>query len=111
MNKVIIADFDGICSTDILVLRLKNKNHDIHFYHSYLLSDNFNKIVLYNVSGASLPRTNYKSMSVIEIPIPTENQQKIWGKKLVQEKSAILSILNLMNSYLHKSKLTLNKLY
>jgi type I restriction-modification system DNA methylase subunit len=69
LNKAYLAEFDGICSTDILVFRLD----DIaltKFYSHYLLCQHFNDEVLKGVSGQQLPRTSYKKMEQIQIPVP-----------------------------------------
>lgn len=78
LNKVAYANTSGICSTDIIVLRAKNKKNLSEFYSILLRKDDFNKMVLYGVSGGQLPRvdTNY----FLQIPIcqvPFEEQKKI----------------------------------
>lgn len=69
LNKVYLAKEDGICSTDILVFRFKNKGL-AGFYKYYFLSRNFNDEVLKGVSGQQLPRTSWGNMQAIQIPVP-----------------------------------------
>jgi len=71
LNKVYLAKESGICSTDILVFRLKN-NFLAKFYSYYFLSSSFNDEVLKNVGGSQLPRTSWGKMSNIKIPIILE---------------------------------------
>ncbi len=77
LNKVYLADFDGICSTDILVFRFNNK-YLAKFYKYYFLDKKFNKQVLGSVSGLQLPRTTFGKMEHINIPfLPPEIQKDI----------------------------------
>lgn len=69
LNKVYLAEFDGICSTDILVFSIDNVSL-AKFYGHYLLCQQFNAEVLKGVSGQQLPRTSYKKMEQIVIPVP-----------------------------------------
>ncbi|MDP2901888.1 MAG: N-6 DNA methylase, partial [Methylovulum sp.] len=66
---VILAEIDGICSTDILVFRFENQEL-AKFYAYYFLSKPFNDEVLRGVSGQQLPRTSWNYMQAIKIPVP-----------------------------------------
>ena len=74
LNKVYLAKQEGICSTDILVFRFKNKAL-AKFYAHYLKLDVFNKAVLATVSGQQLPRTSWGEMKDIKIPVPPLAEQ------------------------------------
>ena len=78
MNKVWFSDKDGICSTDIMVLRF-DRNRTSPFFCSFILRARwFNKKVLLGISGAHLPRVNYNYFEAIPIPLPPlETQEKI----------------------------------
>lgn len=69
LNKVYLADMDGICSTDILVLRPLQSNTGAFFKH-FLLSEEFNSDVLRTVAGQQLPRTSWKKIERIPVPEP-----------------------------------------
>ena len=56
LNKVWYADRQGICSTDILVIRPSGSNVLSAFYAYIMRSESFNTIVLRRVTGAQLPR-------------------------------------------------------
>lgn len=75
LNKVYLANIDGICSTDILVLRPNNPNLAV-FYKHYLLSEAFNSEVLSTVSGQQLPRTSWERINRIPVP-PLDIQQQL----------------------------------
>ncbi len=76
LNKVFLANIDGICSTDILVLRPKNPNLAT-FYKHYFLSEVFNSEVLTTVSGQQLPRTSWEKINRISVPEPNIQQQLV----------------------------------
>ncbi|MYK25291.1 hypothetical protein F4054_23865, partial [Candidatus Poribacteria bacterium] len=67
LNKVVLANVDGICSTDILVLRPSEPNL-ASFYKHYFLSEAFNSEVIKTVSGQQLPRTSWEKIERILVP-------------------------------------------
>ena len=89
LNKVYLAGIDGICSTDIFVLRDKERNVDTYFYSNYFRSKIFNENVLMGISGAQLPRVNWSFFSKIKIPLPSLEIQKNIAEKLKKEKEII----------------------
>ena len=61
LNKVAYPNTDGICSTDIIVLRAKDKNGILpELYSRIFRSARFNEMVLNGVSGGQLPRVDAK---------------------------------------------------
>ena len=96
LNKVYVAEFDGICSTDILVFKpsifVKNK-----FLQFYMLRDNFVRYANLNVSGVHHPRVNFKVLSEFLIALPSKNEQK-----------KIIDIVNNIFSVIDKIELELN---
>ena len=76
LNKVYFANSDGVCSTDILVLRSINGVSNPRFYLDYLRSEKFNSEVLDGIKGAQLPRVGYEYFSKIKIPLPPLSIQK-----------------------------------
>lgn len=78
LNKVTYPNRDGICSTDIVVLRAKNKDILPELYSRILRSSYFNEMVLNGVSGGQLPRVD--SNYLLQLPIyqiPLDIQQKM----------------------------------
>jgi type I restriction enzyme S subunit len=74
LNKVYLADFEGICSTDILVFP---ENH--HISNKYLLyrllCNDFVRYASLKVSGVQHPRVNFKILSQFLIPLPPLPEQ------------------------------------
>ncbi len=73
LNKVVLVDFEGICSTDILVL--KSKAALILKY--ILLSNEFVKKTSALMKGVSLPRIKIDTFLNLKILIPHSSQHKI----------------------------------
>jgi len=72
LNKVALTNFDGICSTDILVLK-----SDFPIILKYiLLSENVVTQTSQLMSGISLPRINIETFQNIKIPLPSPAEQK-----------------------------------
>lgn len=68
-HKVGIAVIDGICSTDILVIRPMDENY-YSFVISYISSEEFIDYTDRLSNGAKMPRTNWKDMGKYPTPLP-----------------------------------------
>ena len=80
LNKVYLSDFEGICSTDILVFP-KNDLHSNAFLFYRLLCPDFVNYASHNVSGVNLPRVNFQTLAQFKIPFPPlPEQQRIVAK-------------------------------
>jgi type I restriction enzyme M protein len=90
LNKVWLANIDGICSTDILVLTSKSE-YSSELYELILRSDDFNKEVLNGLKGAQLPRVSFDYMSKIQIPTVPEEIQKSFIDQIKIENEVISS--------------------
>ena len=76
LNKVYLAEIDGICSTDILVLTADEEKINAGLLSHYLRSRKFNRQVLTTVSGQQLPRTSWEKINALKIPVPNLETQK-----------------------------------
>jgi len=76
LNKVYLAQEDGICSTDILVFRCNDKELNKYFAY-YLRTKNFNDEVVKTVSGQQLPRTKWSLIENIKVPVPKDKKKLI----------------------------------
>ena len=74
LNKVYLSDFDGICSTDILVFPKKDL-HSNEFLLYRLLCSDFVNYASHNVSGVNLPRVNFQTLAQFKIPLPPLPEQ------------------------------------
>ena len=78
LKKVAIADFDGICSGDILVIRAKAKKMMQELLPFYISVDAFINHAVSTSAGSLSPRTKWKDLAELEVSIPDlETQEKI----------------------------------
>ena len=78
LNKVWLADRNGICSTDILVIRPLDERVASSLYVHVFRSSSFNHAVLGQLRGAQLPRVSWQALADLEIPLPPlEVQQEL----------------------------------
>jgi type I restriction enzyme S subunit len=78
-HKVVIAPIDGICSTDILVIRPKQ---DFHFGQT-LITYSSDEIIQYAdrlSNGAKMPRTSWSDLAKFEIVIPSKQVSEEFSK-------------------------------
>lgn len=75
LKKVAVADFDGICSGDILVLRAKEKVMLPDLLPFYVSAEKFIQHAVSTSAGSLSPRTKWKDLSLFEISIPDLKMQ------------------------------------
>jgi len=77
LNKVWVAEFDGLCSTDILVFR--DNKFILNKYLKYrFLQEDFVKYANQNASGVQHPRVDFKKLANFKITIaPLPEQHRI----------------------------------
>ncbi len=83
LNKVLVVDFDGICSTDILVFSKNSYISNKYIAHRFLCSD-FVRYANQNVSGVQHPRVNFYTLSQFSIPLPPLPEQRAIVSKIEQ---------------------------
>ncbi len=77
LNKVWLADRDGFCSTDILVIRPTKEAKVLPELYSYLFrSVEFNSAVLRRITGAQLPRISWNQFQDLAVPFPPLEVQR-----------------------------------
>ena len=111
LNKVLLSTFEGVCSTDIMVLREKKGISNAKFYSSYLISENFNSEVLLGLKGAQLPRVGFEYFSSIKIPLPPLLEQQQIVTRIEQEQQLVNSNKELIKIFEQKIKDEINKLW
>jgi len=78
LKKVAVADFDGLCSGDILVIRAKAKKMLQGLLPYYISSDAFIQHAVSTSAGSLSPRTKWKDLAELEVSIPElKTQQRI----------------------------------
>jgi len=78
LRKVAVADFDGICSADILVIRAKAKKMLQALLPYYISADAFIQHAVSTSAGSLSPRTKWKDLADLKVSIPDlKSQEKI----------------------------------
>ena len=86
LKKVALADFDGICSGDILVFRSKN-GFPSDLIPFIVASDRFIDYAVSTSAGSLSPRTKWKDLAKFQIKLPPKDEQeKILSLFLTLEK-------------------------
>ncbi len=70
-HKVCLAPFDGICSTDILVLRPCHANH-LSFVLLHAFSNDFVDFADSSSGGTRMPRTDWHSLKTFPVSLPPD---------------------------------------
>lgn len=76
LKKVAVADFDGICSGDILVIRAKAKKMLQGLLPYYISADAFIQHAVSTSAGSLSPRTKWKDLAELEVSIPDIKTQE-----------------------------------
>ena len=75
-KKIWYATFDGGCSNDVLIIRVKDQNMILSRYLYYLLyEDNFFKYIMSGSKGTKMPRGDKKQILRYMIKVPTLKEQ------------------------------------
>jgi type I restriction enzyme S subunit len=76
LNKVVLPDFEGVCTTEILPIKPNETELNRTYLWAYLLSPEFVSWASLNVSGANLPRLSPRDLAQHRIPLPPLAEQK-----------------------------------
>ncbi len=106
LNKVYLAQEDGICSTDILVFRCNDQELNKYFAY-YLRTKNFNDEVVKTVSGQQLPRTKWSLIENIKVPVPKDKKKVISQIEKIEQ--TIINEQNKIDSSADKKKEIIKK--
>jgi type I restriction enzyme M protein len=102
LNKVWLADREGICSTDILVFRAKSNKVIPGFFAAFFRQLEFNARVMAGIEGAQLPRVNFDHMAGLEILLPPVEEQKTIFRNIEREQATLAGLAELRAKYAAK---------
>jgi type I restriction enzyme S subunit len=74
-RKVIIAPFDGLCSTDIWVVRAKSGTDQRYLYY-WMASEEFVETASRASEGTKMPRAQWEFVEQIQQELPDEPEQR-----------------------------------
>ena len=98
LNKVYLAREEGVCSTDILVLKTR-KNCNAKFLTQLMLGSDFVNTMSENTNGVNLPRVSTKFILEYKINLPPIEEQH----QIVQEIESRLSVADKMEQSIQES--------
>lgn len=76
-RKVAVADFDGVCSSDIYVFESKDPNVLLPELVPFILqSEGFYDYAVKTSAGSLSPRTNWSHLANYEFPLPPVDEQR-----------------------------------
>ena len=89
LDKAVIADFTGICSTDLLVIDQDKKKVQPNFLMYIIHSPNFISHAISTTSGTNHPRTSWNAIAKFKFPLPPLLEQKKIAEVLTTVDQAI----------------------
>lgn len=75
LDKAVLVDFEGISSTDILVLKPIENKIKSEYLVNILHSSRFLNYIISTMSGTTLPRTNWRDLSKFSVKLPPYREQ------------------------------------
>jgi type I restriction enzyme S subunit len=108
LDKGGLVDFEGICSTDIIVIKPK-ESIDAQFLSFLIHHDAFREYATKTMTGVNHPRTSWRSLSQFPAPLPPIHEQKqiahilsTVDKKIEVEQRRKQVLKQLFKTILHK---------
>jgi type I restriction enzyme, S subunit len=98
-RKVAVADFDGVCSSDIYVFESKDPNVLLPELLPFILqSEGFYDYAVKTSAGSLSPRTNWTHLANYEFPLPPLDEQRRIADLLWAADDAIVEYEKLLES-------------
>lgn len=89
LDKGAIAEWPGVCSTDILVFEVNKAKADPLFMGFFIHQNEFVEYAVANTDGVNHPRTSWSSLSKYRQKIPTIREQMVIARLLSRIQAAI----------------------
>lgn len=93
LAKVVHADFEGVCTSELLVLRPIDRLANSRFLFYLILSHGFISIVDSMTYGAKMPRANPSHIANLTIPLPPLSEQRAIAVFLDRETAYIDALI------------------
>ncbi len=108
LDKAVLAEWDGICSTDILVIKAQSSL--LPEFLAYLVhTSQFIDHAISTTTGVNHPRTSWKALQKFSIPLPPLDEQREIARmlqavdaKIAAEQARRAALEELFKSLLHE---------
>ncbi|RZL14989.1 MAG: restriction endonuclease subunit S, partial [Pedobacter sp.] len=104
LRKAAIADFDGICSGDILVFEPNEDVIDPNLFPFLVQSDRFFDFAIQTSAGSLSPRTKFQDLAKFEFLLPPKEQQAKLAELLWASDNVIEGQLGLLKSVIYTGR-------
>ncbi len=91
LKKAIVSDFDGVCSTEFLVIQPTSIM--AHWIHQWLLTTEVTQQIEAGCEGAKMPRADWEHVGSIYMPSPSQSEQAEIIEVLDRETARIDAII------------------
>jgi type I restriction enzyme S subunit len=99
LSKVVIVDFNGLCSADMYPIKAKI---DTRYLHLFMLSSAFLEQVVRDDNRLAMPKVNQEQLRSTIVAVPSLAEQK----RIVAEVGHIMSLLDDLEAKLRKQEET-----
>ncbi len=93
LHKIGLADFDGICSSDTIILRPETKNLTAFLLFTFF-SETFVDLATVASKGTKMPRADWDFLKKQEITVPNEEFLELFQNRFEQSWSLICNLKN-----------------
>lgn len=110
LKKIWLADREGGCSPDVLVLhKLEHINISSRFIYYSLRRDAFFDYIMSDVKGMKMPRGKKQTIENYRIIVPQKKEQDLILKKMDALEKECLSLQKIIDSSIEKKQAILDK--
>lgn len=92
LNKVWLADFDGLCSVDQYVYTVNPAQADAHYVAFFLRSPRYLELAPISATPGQLPRIRTEEVAAVPIPLPPLPRQRALAAELEARFAAIATL-------------------
>lgn len=111
LRKVAYADFDGVCSAHMMVLKPRTENIDERFFPHFMQSDQFWERALMISEGSMSPTIKWKVLEKQEFLIPSKDEQRCIAKILWAAEDVIVKNEQFVSAAEHYKQLMIRELF
>ncbi len=99
LSKVVIVDFDGLCSADMYPI---NARIDVRYLHKFMLSDFFLAQAIKTDTRVAMPKINQDELNAITVPIPPLAEQR----RIVAKVDQLMALVDQLEAQLATASTT-----